>query len=121
MLPLRVPPDDEYWGLNVVEHGASTELLDLAQTMEHQAQSGDLSVRAAVEPFTEVGQIAERYNFVLDSLCESQTLYASLVDNLPVYVVRKDLQGRITFANKTLCKWLKMTRGDLLGKTDYDF
>lgn len=67
-LSLRVTPEDEYKGLNVSEHGASTELVDLFEAMDQQSRSGDLSLRAPVEPFTEVGQIAERYNSVLDRL-----------------------------------------------------
>ncbi len=66
--PLRVTVEDEQTGLNVAEHGASTELMDLFNALESQAKSGDLSIRAPVEPFTEVGQIAERYNIVMDSL-----------------------------------------------------
>lgn len=69
--PLRVKPEDEHRGLNVTEHGASTEIFDLFSTLETQAASGDLSLRAPVEPFTEVGQIAGRYNQVLDRLEES--------------------------------------------------
>ena len=65
---LRVSPEDEHIGLNVSEHGASTELVDLFQAMDQHTRTGDLSLRAPVEPFTEVGQIAQRYNNVLDRL-----------------------------------------------------
>jgi ammonium transporter len=66
--PLRVSLDDEYIGLNVSEHGATTELHDMFSTMDNQARTGDMSLRVPVEPFTEVGQIAERYNWVMDAL-----------------------------------------------------
>jgi ammonium transporter len=66
--PLRVAPEDEYIGLNVSEHGATTELLDMFRTMDSQARTGDMSLRVPVEPFTEVGQIAQRYNWVMDAL-----------------------------------------------------
>ena len=36
--------------------------------MDHQARTGDLSQRVSVEPFTEVGQIADPYNQVMASL-----------------------------------------------------
>ena len=65
---LRISPDDEYLGLNVSEHGATTDLVDLFQTMEEHTRSGNLGARAPVEPFTEVGQIAHRYNQVMDRL-----------------------------------------------------
>lgn len=66
--PLRVTSQDEYIGLNVSEHGATTELLDMFRTMDSQAKTGDTSLRIPVEPFTEIGQIAERYNGVMDAL-----------------------------------------------------
>ncbi len=66
--PLRVTPDDEEIGLNVAEHGATTEILDLLTVMDTQSQTGDLSVRVPVEPFTEIGQIATLYNRVMDAL-----------------------------------------------------
>jgi two-component sensor histidine kinase len=36
--------------------------------MDAQARTGDMNLRVPVEPFTEVGQIAERYNIVMDAL-----------------------------------------------------
>jgi Amt family ammonium transporter len=66
--PLRVTAEDERIGLNVSEHGATTELLDMFRTMDSQARTGDMSLRVPVEPFTEVGQIAERYNWVMEAL-----------------------------------------------------
>ena len=41
--PLRVSKEDEYIGLNVSEHNASTEILDLFKAMDLQAKTGDLS------------------------------------------------------------------------------
>jgi len=67
-LPLRVTAEDERIGLNVSEHGATTELLDMFRTMDSQSKTGDMSLRVPVEPFTEVGQIAERYNSVMEAL-----------------------------------------------------
>ncbi len=61
-LPLRVTPEDEYIGLNVSEHGATTDLLDLFRTMDNQAKTGDMSLRVPIEPFTEVGQIATHWH-----------------------------------------------------------
>ncbi len=66
--PMRVTAEEEQVGLNVSEHGARTEALDLFDAMDKQAQSGDLSLRVPVEPFSEVGQIAVRYNQVMNAL-----------------------------------------------------
>jgi Amt family ammonium transporter len=66
--PLRVSATAEDMGLNVSEHQAKTELYDLFRVMDEQAQFQDLKLRVPVEPFTEVGHIANRYNRVMDSL-----------------------------------------------------
>lgn len=63
---LRISEEQEMMGLNIVEHKASTEILDLFNAMEKQAQTGDISTHIHEEPFTEAGQIAQRYNKVLD-------------------------------------------------------
>jgi ammonium transporter len=67
-LPLRVSIEAEEIGLNVSEHRARTELYNLFQVMDKQAATQDLSLRVPIEPFTEVGHIAQRYNQVIDAL-----------------------------------------------------
>lgn len=75
IMPLRISPEHEQLGLNTSEHGASTELSDLLMAMEQQATMGDLQKRMPVEPFTESGKIAHRYNRVLDRL-QAETVKA---------------------------------------------
>lgn len=65
---LRVSEEEEIQGLNVSEHQARTELYDLFQVMDRHARAQDLSLRVPVEPSTEVGYIAKRYNQVMDAL-----------------------------------------------------
>ena len=50
----------------------------------------------------------------------TQALYHSLVENIPLNVLRKDLEGRITFCNSLFCENAGVTQEDLLGKTDFD-
>ncbi|NES23282.1 MAG: ammonium transporter, partial [Symploca sp. SIO3E6] len=66
--PLRVSLEDEEVGLNVSQHRAKTEVYQLFQVMDKQAETKDFSLRVPEEPFTEVGKIAHRYNQVMDSL-----------------------------------------------------
>lgn len=54
-------------------------------------------------------------------LRHSEALYSSLMENLPVQMLRKDLEGRFTFANKSFCELLGHPLKDILGKTDLDF
>jgi len=69
--PLRVSIEDENIGLNVSEHRARTEVYDLLIAMDEQVKTQNLSLRVPVEPFTEVGHIATRYNQVIESLEKS--------------------------------------------------
>ncbi|MCS7238921.1 MAG: response regulator [Thermoguttaceae bacterium] len=62
----------------------------------------------------------ERRKIVEQDLRDSQALYSSLVENLPVHVLRKDLEGRFTFANQSFCRLVGKSLEELKGKTDYD-
>ncbi len=57
---------------------------------------------------------------VEEALCNSESLYHSLVETMPQGVFRRDLQGRFTFANQPYCKFHKIKPEDILGKTDFD-
>lgn len=56
-----------------------------------------------------------------EALRQSEALYQSLIDALPLHFFRKDLDGAFTFANQRFCDVLKLSLDDLLGKTDFDF
>jgi two-component system, sensor histidine kinase and response regulator len=55
------------------------------------------------------------------ALRNSEALYHSLVESLPINIFRKDLSGCFTFANKLFCETLRKPLGEILGKTDFDF
>jgi Amt family ammonium transporter len=65
LFSIRVNAEAERVGLNISEHSAATEILDLLTAMELQKQQGDFSQPVEVEVFTEIGQIAQQYNYVL--------------------------------------------------------
>ncbi len=65
-MPLRVNAEQEYLGMNVTEHRATTESLDLLNSMNNQATGANFSERVPEEPYTEIGQIAHQYNRVID-------------------------------------------------------
>ncbi len=64
-LPLRVTREVEKVGLNVGEHGASTDTLRLLTEMQEQRSKRDFSDPVNIEPETEAGQFAAQYNMVL--------------------------------------------------------
>ncbi len=61
-----------------------------------------------------------RFTFAEQAHESSQLLYLSLVENLPVYLMRKDLAGRFTFANQAFCRLLDRSLDEIRGTTDFD-
>ncbi|MBI5383245.1 MAG: response regulator [Verrucomicrobia bacterium] len=56
-----------------------------------------------------------------DALRNSEAFYATLVESLPQFIIRKDREGRFTFANQRFCKALGQPLAEILGRTDHDF
>lgn len=54
-------------------------------------------------------------------LRDSEALYSSLVESLPLHVLRKNREGRFTFANTSFCQLLGRPREAIYGKTDFYF
>ncbi|HXP59374.1 MAG TPA: PAS domain S-box protein, partial [Dongiaceae bacterium] len=50
-----------------------------------------------------------------ENLRNSEALYHSLVETLPQNILRKDLQGRFTFANQQFCRSLGKTLPEIVG------
>jgi PAS domain S-box-containing protein len=56
-----------------------------------------------------------------EALRESEALYHSLVETIPLAVWRKDLKGRFIFANKRFCDSLGKPLDQVIGRTDFHF
>jgi ammonium transporter len=88
-LPLRVTEEDEKVGLNVSEHGARNDLFDLFTVMDEQSTSGDLTIQAPEDSFTQVGLIGARYNQVMsrlrDAVQRTETIIASAMDAIVTF------------------------------------
>jgi len=69
--PFRVSVEEEVAGLNISVHNAPNEIQTLVDILDLQAWSKNIDLRVPVDPFTEAGQIALRYNKVLDMLQEA--------------------------------------------------
>lgn len=54
------------------------------------------------------------------SVSESEALFHSLVECIPQNILRKDRQGRFTFANQRCCATLGKPLEAIVGKTDFD-
>lgn len=56
-----------------------------------------------------------------EKLIASEAFYHSLVENLPQFILRKDVRERFTFANQRFCQMLGKPLEEIVGKTDFDF
>jgi PAS domain S-box-containing protein len=56
-----------------------------------------------------------------EALQQSEALYHSLVETLPLQVWRKDRESKFTFGNQRFCEALSCAPSELIGKTDFDF
>jgi len=65
--------------------------------------------------------VASERSRAVRALRETEVLYHSLVETLPQMILRKDLEGRFTFANQRFCAELGKSLKEILGKTDFDF
>lgn len=118
---LRVDFKSEHDGLNVSEHNATTEYLDLLRDMEEQATSSDLNKRVRVEPFTEVGQIASKYNEVLQSLQVTIARDEMIVRDTRDAIVSCREDGRILSVNPGAEMMFELTEAELLRRNVLEF
>jgi PAS domain S-box-containing protein len=96
------------------------EVLGVMEFFNSQIEPPDndlLQMFAAVG--SQIGQYLE-HKRMEQALRDSEALYHSLMDTLPVNVLRKDLAGRVTFGNKLYCETMGQPLEQLLGKTDFD-
>ena len=112
------------------EGGASTHEV----TINHDGTMADRTfcqsdLIAALEAACEdITRLQERYEDELSqrrkveqALMESEAFYQSLVETLPLALLRKDLQERFTFANRMACEAMRKPADEIIGRTDFDF
>ena len=67
---VRVSEEEEILGLNIAEHGATSSILELANTMNELTLSGDFSSgkQVAIEEGTEIGDLARLFNNMIERI-----------------------------------------------------
>jgi PAS domain S-box-containing protein len=106
----------------------------IPEPLEHRIihKNGELRwVRHTVVPCRDHSGKLESYDGLIanitqrkkaeQDLINSEAFYHSLVEHLPQFILRKDLNERFTFANKRFCAMLGKPLEDIVGKTDFDF
>tara|TARA_R110001583_G_scaffold51161_11_gene159809 strand:- start:44371 stop:47421 length:3051 start_codon:yes stop_codon:yes gene_type:complete len=133
-IPLRVSAADELKGMNISEHHASTELIDLLTAMHQQQQSDTFATPVPVEPFTEVGQIASQYNKVIarvkheiskrdgaiSDFRASEKRKSDILESSMDSILIVDLQGKIIEFNPSAERNFGCVRQQVEGKSFID-
>ena len=129
-MALRVTAEQEIQGLNVSEHGASTDLVDLLADMHVKGENGDFKGAVQVDPHNEVGQIAIEYNRVLERVrreietreeawlqLKEASHFQFIFDNTHEGIIQLSLQGEILEANPAAALLLGYSdKEQLIGK-----
>lgn len=104
VLPIRVSANQEYQGLNYSEHRERTEWLELLENMETNLAKHEPSARVPAEPYTEIGQIANQFNRLMDwlerNLMESKRILQGMADG----VLKVSAFGEIQSINPAACR-----------------
>ena len=79
---LRVSEHEEFIGLNVAEHGATTSWLETMNSMHSIVDKKDFSIRVPVEEQTEVGEVARSFNQVLDEFESAILMMSSMAEQV---------------------------------------
>ncbi|RCS40391.1 ammonium transporter [Bremerella cremea] len=113
VLPFRTIAEHELTGLNISEHGASTDLMDLLSNMAQHREQGDFSQAVRIEPHTEVGQIAAEYNRVLTRVRSemeqrnaAEHRFRGIFENAVEGIYQTTAEGQFMTANPALARML---------------
>jgi two-component system sensor histidine kinase/response regulator len=110
------------WRKRARDNGAAEERGEPAQAAPSGAHAPAAAPATDPPSSSEDSSVRRRADRALresDALYAS--LYASLVENLAVHVLRKDRKGRFTYASASFCRLLGKSQEEVLGRTDFDF
>ncbi len=82
-----------------------------------EAESGRLTAQRLMQEQQAANQELGR---LAAALTTSEVFLKSLVENLPVAIYRKDIEGRFIFANKRFCDSKGKLSAEVLGMTNFD-
>jgi len=103
--------------LGTAHAGLESSLEQFRDQAQRDAQQQEAALGHAQ---SQLEQAVADHHQVAQALQFSEGLYTSLVENLPVHVLRKDLQGRLTFASQSFCRLLGLNLSEVEGRTDHD-
>ena len=129
IIPARYRAAHEKGLERFLESGTGPMLNRRTELTAHRRDGQEFPIELTVLEPLRVGGKTVVYAFLRDisdrrraerAIRGSEALYHSLVDSLPIHVIRKNLDGELTFANRCYCELLDRSLEELIGKTDFD-
>ena len=117
--PLITPEGFRLGTLCVVHHEPrqlTPQQAEALRILAHQVMT-HLELRRHL---VELARSVEEHQRIEEKLRTSEVFYQTLVETLPQNILRKDAEGRFTFANQKFCQSINRTPGEVVGKTDFD-
>ncbi|MBF0620632.1 MAG: ammonium transporter [Magnetococcales bacterium] len=111
---IRVTDEEEQVGLNVSEHGARSELHDFFLVLSEQEITGNMSLRAPSNPFTEIGQIGAKFNSVMDALEQSVSKINAIVSHSADAIITFNASGGAVLSHNPAAQSMFGLPGDNL-------
>ncbi|QDT09303.1 hybrid sensor histidine kinase/response regulator [Planctomycetes bacterium K23_9] len=128
---LKSNPD--YWVEAIHPDDRSAVLMNLNDLMKRQQIEQEYRI---VRPDGSVVWLHDRISVVQDeegrplyvggigtditAIRESEAMYSSLVENLPLHIIRKNTNFEVEFGNQRYCEAIGLPLDEVIGKTDFD-
>jgi PAS domain S-box-containing protein len=113
-------PQPDY-AVTITQWITYSALFGLSGGLTHVAlQATRQALAHAEQQLAERRRAEDQREAALAALQQSEGLYHTLVETLPLNIFRKDTAGRLTFANTLYCRTQGWPLAEVLGKTDYD-
>lgn len=126
-LAARVPTtsNDEFGQLGARFNDMANQIETTSKMLQAERDDLDARVQERTADLLQTTQsleseIAERKN-AEKALAEGRHLLEAIIENAPAIVYVKDLDGRYLVANRHFCELFRVSKENLIGKTDYDF
>jgi two-component system sensor histidine kinase/response regulator len=106
-----------FWVLAWLISRAIRDRVDAIELAKSEADTGRQTARRLMQEQQIANQELER---LAAALTTSEMFLQSLVENLPVAIYQKDIEGRFIFANKRFANFKGRPPAEILGKTNFD-
>ena len=90
------------------------------QTIKALSQNVSIAVESIATPWPQFNPEEIQGRDEELSIGEASGLVRSIIEHIPLVMWRKDKDGKLIWVNGEFCKQLHRTRGDILGKSDFD-